>query len=391
MRPRLHRTLVLILLMAVITGCWDRREIESRASISAMAIDDHPGGVELSVQIPVPIKIVGSGGGGGGEGGQEAVHNFSAVGKTMYEAWANIQNQTSQELFLGHTRLLLLSEKVAREKGRDILDAMRRHSEIRRRLWPLIVSGKAKEALRLNVKLAQIPSDYLLEYVENGSSQGRMAEITLGDWFVLLSDPTREPFVNYVQIQPGTSAGSGQQGQGEKPGEVKWKGIAVMKGDRMVGILSREESNPLLQIGGQKAGYVIRASCPGEKGKIVFLPRKADPHVSVGSPDGERVNVRVTVDVEGEIVENTCSLDLSKTEAAEKVAGWVRQAYEAQARKTFHRVQKEFRSDVFRFGSYIHAFYPGLWKRIDWERDFPNADIDVRYRVTVRDMGLEAR
>src|SRR5690606_28201558 len=133
MKRRLFNLVAWVLVMGLITGCWDRREIEQRSAVFAMSMDDHSIGVELSVQIPIPIMIVGTGGGGGGgQGGQGVFHNFSAVGNTLYAALENLQNQTNHDLFLGHTRLLLLSEKVVRNKGMKILDALRRHPEIRR-------------------------------------------------------------------------------------------------------------------------------------------------------------------------------------------------------------------------------------------------------------------
>lgn len=393
MSPRLRKLLVGILALGLLTGCWDRKEIEERTSVFAMAVDNHPAGVQVSVQIPVPIMIIGAGGGGGGEGGQGAVHNFTAVGNTVSEALENLENQANQDLFLGHTRLLLLSEELVREKGMQVLDAFRRHPEIRRRLWPLIVKGRAQEALGLDVRLSEIPTEYILDFVENGSSEGRMAETSLGKWFINQSDPTRSAYINYLQIQPAKQAGgsgkSGGQGEGSG-GKVVWKGIAVMRGNRMVGSLSREDSSPVLEVVEKKPGYHTRILCPDRKGRIVFEPKSIDPSLSL-SHSGKRVNIRVNVKVVGGIVESTCSeLDLSKGGVLDQVDKWFARAYEKQARKTLRRLQKEFRTDAFQFGSYIHAYHPDLWKQIDWEQEFPKAHITFNYQVTIKNLGLEA-
>lgn len=394
MKRRLFNLVAWVLVMGLITGCWDRREIEQRSSVFAMAIDEHPKGVEVSVQIPIPIMIVGSGGGGGGgQGGQGVVHNFSAVGKTVYEALENLQNQTNHDLFLGHTRLLFLSEKVVRNKGMKILDALRRHPEIRRQIWPLIVDGPAKEALMVNLRLAEIPTEYILDFVENGSSHGRMGDTTLGQWFVNQSDPTRAAYINYLHVEPGKGgdqANAGGQGD-DAEGKVFWKGLAVIRGNYMVGSLSREESGPVLGIVEDKAGYPVRVKCPDERGMITFGPKVVDPSVTV-SHQGKNIKIRVKVEVWGGVVENTCSkLDLSQEKVIDKVEKMLERAYEKQFQKTLHRVQKVYRTDVFQFGSYIHAYHPHLWKRIDWERDFPKADVKADYQVTIKTLNLEAR
>lgn len=399
MSRRLFNLFVWVLVAGLLTGCWDRREIEERSIVFAMAIDKHPAGVEVSVQIPVPLMIIGAGGGGGGEGGQGVVHNFSAVGQTVTEALENLQNQTNQDLFLGHTRLLFLSETVAREKGIQILDALRRHPEIRRQIWPLIVEGRAKDSLGINIKLAEIPTEYILTFVETGSKQGRMTDTNLGRWFINFSDPTRAAYINYLYVQPGKDGGQGDdsEGQGNSDGQgqngegkVLWKGIAVMKGGRMVGRLSRKDSCPVLQIVEEKTGYHEWIKCPDDKGVIVFEPKVVDPSISV-SHRGKQVNIQVKVEVWGGIVESSCEkLDMSQKEVIDKVEKLVERAYEKQARKTLTRVQKKFRTDVFQFGSYIHAYHPKLWKQIDWHRDFPRANVKVDYEVTIKNLGLEA-
>lgn len=392
MSRRLFNLFVWVLVMGLLAGCWDRREIEQRSSVFAMAIDDHPKGVEVSVQIPIPIMIIGSGGGGGGEGGQGVVHNFSAVGKTVYEALENLQNQTNQDLFLGHTRLLLLSEKLVREKGMKILDALRRYPEIRRQIWPLIVDGPAKDALGINVRLAEIPTEYILDFVENGSDHGRMGDTTLGQWFVNQSDPTRAAYINYLHVEPGKSGGADSAGQGDgAEGKVFWKGLAVLRGDHMVGGLSREESGTVLEVVEKKMGFATRVNCPDRKGQITFGPKVLDPSITV-SHRGKKIKIRVKVEVWGGIVESTChKLDLSQEETLNKVEKWLEQAYEKQFRETMNRLQKEYRTDVFQFGSYIHAYHPDIWKRIDWEKEFPKADIEVDYQVTIKTLGLEAQ
>lgn len=386
-----HRLLSLfaaVLVMGLLlTGCWDRREIEERSAVFAMAIDNHPKGVEVSVQIPIPIMIVGSGGGGAGEGGQGAVHNFSAVGRTVSEAWESLQNQTNQELFLGHTRLLLLSEEVAQKKGMEILDVLRRHPQIRRQIWPLIIEGKAKDALKVNLRLAEIPTEYILGYVENGSNLGRMANSTLGKWFINQSDPTRGTLINYLYVRPAVTNGTEEGASGT----VMWKGLAVMSGNRMVGKLSKEESSPILEIVEERSGYPQRVKCPNEKGMFTFEPKAVDPSISV-THQGKQVKIRMKVEVWGGIVESTCSkLDMSKKDVLEKVKRWLEEAYEEQFRKTLYRAQKEFRTDVFELGSLIRAFHPNLWNSIDWDREFPRADIQADYQVTIKNLGLEAR
>lgn len=111
------RFAVLLVFITMLTGCWDRRELEERTSVLAVAVDIVEGREDLykmTVQIPIPIKIAGSSGQGGG-GNSDAVKIMSVTGRTVTDAANNLQLRLNQKLFLGHTRVLAISEEVAKE------------------------------------------------------------------------------------------------------------------------------------------------------------------------------------------------------------------------------------------------------------------------------------
>ena len=156
-------TTLIILCLCMLAGCWDRQELEERVSVVAIAIDkteETADGTQdkytVTVQIPIPIKIVGGGGGeGGGEGGMDTVQVMSATGFSFHHALINLQKRLSQELFLGHVRVILISEEVAREGVQDIIDSLRRNQQIRRLLWLAITKNKAADGLTIKTSLKQ--------------------------------------------------------------------------------------------------------------------------------------------------------------------------------------------------------------------------------------------
>ena len=55
----------------VLSGCWDRREINDVAFVLASSIDKENDLYRVSILIPLPGNMGGGGGGGGGTGGVE--------------------------------------------------------------------------------------------------------------------------------------------------------------------------------------------------------------------------------------------------------------------------------------------------------------------------------
>jgi len=250
----------LLLFMTLLTGCWDRRELEERTSVIALGIDLVEGRqnlYKLTVQIPIPIKIAGSSGQGGG-GNKDAVKIMSVTGKTVTDAVNNLQQRLNQRIFLGHTRVLAISEDVARRGMDDIIDSFRRDPQIRRLMWPVVVQGRAADLLEMKPGLIQIPVVFLMDLIENGTKMGTIPDQTMGEYLIQTSNETLQPMLNYVQAYKD---------------DVKWKGVAVFRDQKMVGSLNDIHTWALLQLRDEKRGGDVIVPLPGKGGGYIsFRP-----------------------------------------------------------------------------------------------------------------------
>lgn len=358
----------LLISLILLGGCWDAREIEDRVLVAAMAIDRHPKGVEVSIQVPIPLKIVGSGG-AAGEGGQESVQVFSGTGKTMYEAVNQIQFQVNRRLFFGSNRLLLVGEDLAREGLSPYLDAFKRNFQIRRKLWTVVIKGKAKKALEINPKLEQVPIEYVITMLETGISDGYFPRVGLNDFYVALANPAKQAVLNYLD-----------------PESVRWIGTAIFQQDRMVGTLNSQETLSLVHIRDRQVGEPLSVPC-GRSGKIVFTPDKIRRHIRVYQKKGPPT-IQVTLDLNGEIVEKTCSDDLRNKSVRNRFDRSLKRAYQKKAEHVSQLLQRKMNSDAYQLGDTIRAYYPKLWEKIDWDKEFPHAVIKIKYNVKTLRNGL---
>ncbi|MCL6477252.1 MAG: Ger(x)C family spore germination protein, partial [Peptococcaceae bacterium] len=148
--------LSLLLLGIVITqpACWDRREVEDLGIVLATAVEQAPGGrVRVIVQNINPAALgKGMAGGGGGAGvtvtGNKPYRNRSIEGDTIFEALRELSRQTPRQLFFAHNQVILVSEKLARERGlKEVMDIFERNPQTRRTTWLLVGRGELAHLL----------------------------------------------------------------------------------------------------------------------------------------------------------------------------------------------------------------------------------------------------
>ncbi|RAL26121.1 Ger(x)C family spore germination protein [Thermoflavimicrobium daqui] len=367
--------LLISILSLFVVGCWDRQEIEERMSATAIALDRDPSGYELTMQVPIPTQIAGGGGGGGGGGnggggGASAVDIFSAKGRTLIEVISSLERQSTKPIYLGNMQLMLFGEKQARQGIGSIFDMTKRNPEVRRQLWPVVVKGKAKDAIMTQTKLEQISSNYFRETLETGIKEEIVPNTYLGKVYVELSTPSRQvPIINYFTPMKD---------------KFEWSGLAVFDRDKMIGkIEAAEDINALLHMRYEKKGGYSSVSCPKEKGVIIFQPEKITRDVKISN----RPEVQVNIEIWGIVVEKKCFYNLSGNQSLSALENYLKRDYEKNANRLIDLAQKKWKVDIFHFSEFARAYHPGLWKKVHWEKSFPQIPVRVHYKVKVRGVG----
>lgn len=363
------RSLIVTLVLSLfVTGCWDRRELEDRELVVAMAIDRAKKGLNVSVQVPITGNVSGSGESAGGGSGK-AIQNFHGEGKTLADALAKMNEKMDKTLFLGHLGIVLFGEEQSRVGLQPILDVLRRDPYIQRRLYPVVTRGKSEPLLQDGTEMEQIKSMFIRNMLETGEEAQVTIPFRLHDMFVTLSTPTRGvPILNYIGLEDGKYA---------------WLGLAVFHQDRMIGTLSPDEAIPLLQIREEKVGQKVLVQCPTGDGTFQFYPlnMRRKFHVT------KEPKLRITIEIEGRLKEKTCESSGKKNEQNSFLEHQVEKLYEEKAKQLIRKAQKEWHLDIFEFGHYIHAYHHTLYTSQDWSERFRNIPIEPHYEVYIRREG----
>lgn len=397
--------IVLLLSCSLLTGCWDRMEIEERAVVLGISIDtadkdaearedeiSHLRGkypapkqelIQLSVQIALPGRIpLGPGeGGGSGEGEQETVWVLDVVGHTVDDAMMNLQQQISGKLFFGHLRVIVVSEEFARKGLQNLNDYLHRNAEVRRMAWLMVSKGKAKNHMQAAPKLERVPALYLASTLDDAVKQGKFPIDYIGTFWNNSSKKGQEGFLPYIKIMKGDN--------------VEISGMAFFKGAKMVGVTKPFEIAGYLVIKGiSPAGYrgIIHIGNDSQVVTIHATNRESEIKVDIknGFPHFT-ITAMTEVNVEEK---NTDTISINSTKILEEIARENEHSVKQLLIGLIQKTQKK-ESDIFGFGELVRAKKPSYWKSHvksaeQWGEIYKNVTFDYRVTSKVRRIGMKA-
>jgi spore germination protein KC len=171
---------------------------------------------------------------------------------------------------------------------------------------------------------------------------------------------------------------------GEKT--LSLSGTAVFHGDRMTGELDEIESRGLLWVLGEvKSGIVkVKTSETNTVGvEIIRAKGKMEPEIKNG-----RVTMKVKINMEGNIGEETGAENLSMTPVVESLEKKASEAIRSEVMAAVTKAQK-LNADVFGFGDALHRKDPKQWKGMEkkWGEIFPDITVKADVQVKIRLMG----
>ncbi|WP_246079044.1 Ger(x)C family spore germination protein [Paenibacillus piri] len=397
---------IMLLLLPLLTGCWDRLEIEERAVVLGISVDvagpealkeedevSHIQGkfpapekdlIRVAVQIALPGRIpLGPGEAiSGGKGSQATVWVLNVVGHTIDDAIMNLQQQISAKLFFGHLRVIVISEAVAKKGMQNVNDYFRRNSEVRRMAWMMISKGNAEALMKAAPKLERVPTLYLISTMDSAVKMGKFPNDFVGNFWSNSSKKGQEGFLPYMDIK--------------KEQNVEIMGLAYFKGSKLAGVTKPFEIAGYMGIKGiSKSGYrgFVSLDGPSDNVTIYATSRKSKieaqikdnrPHITVSVFTEisleEKINERIPADNSDILkkIEQTNKESLVKT-------------YQDLIRKT----QKNG-SDIFGFGEYVRAKQPQYWNqnirtKDRWGEMYKDISVDVKVMTRIRRVGMKAK
>jgi spore germination protein KC len=370
--------LLLLMSSLLLTGCWDRREINDVAFILTTALDLEPDGqVRVSMQIPLAGQLGGPSGGGGGSGGDKTYYIDSEKGRTIREAIAKVQARSARRLFSAHRRVVVISDELARRHGiKEAFEAIARFPENRITAYMIISKGRAVDLVNTEPKLERFSGEAIRELAK---SEGRII-INIKNVAQALSNPNTDPLLLYMGVKQ-------TEGSKDKASQPQVLGYAQFMHDKMVDTFEGPKSDAVnwLRREPKPYDYVIKygkgpISLEVTEGRTII-----DPHIS--RDGGLSFNIRVMGRVA--VMENLSEADLTNASTFRDVGRTAAELLKENLKETIRQAQQR-KTDPFNLGMQIWKNYPRIWKERyekNWRDKLREANFDVDVQVDIAQIG----
>lgn len=390
---------VLLFLATSLSGCWNRKELNTLAIVVAMGLDKaaERGKVEVTVQIVKPGEISppsGRGGGGGGTGGSQPVLLLTTSGETVFDAVRNAVLQIDRRLFWPHTKVVVVGEELAQAGIGPLLDWIDRDPEPRRLSWLFVARGTARDVLGAEGLIEKVPATFLENLAKASDAASKAPKVRLHDFLKLLTTEGRDPFCTGIEVlEEGSSPGGSEEGSTknkEKGRRVKLAGTAVFKEDRLVGWLNEKETRGLLWVLGKvKSGIVVVPSPTQGGGELSLEIIRATSRITPRFVGGQ-LSIMVEIKEEGSLGEQMSFGKLAEPEIFAAIEKKQAEVIEQEVNAALTKAQQELGADIFGFGEAVHRRYPKEWRRLKdhWREMYPTIKVDVKASTKLRRMGL---
>ncbi|MDI3256427.1 MAG: Ger(x)C family spore germination protein [Kyrpidia sp.] len=422
--------------LLMITGCWDRTELEEEGFVPSFAVDTGPApGVFIyTFRIAVPQEVAGSSGGqnGGGAGGggdetQKGSKAVSVMARSLGEAINLINSTVERRLNFVQCQYVLFGEGAARQGLSPHIQDLLRFRQFRRTVFLAVVRGKAADSFKENKPVLESSVTRYIEGLQKLKAfTGMVPVVQLHTFVRAMEGDSEDPFTSVLAINESVKEqdrrkNSQQQGANQETGKEsessgekqrsdrefqtpavtfeagrmrrvggnpeEFPGAAVFRGDRLVDVLSGEEARLLLALRGDLAHAFFTFRVPQGRFTLEVQQHEGRPRIVEGAARGKPVwQIDPPFDVD--LVSAVGAFDTRTHQGLLELRRMAEQQFDAEAERLVAKLQK-CGSDALGLGLYARRGFltDAEWRAYGWRDRYEEIQVQVRSRFVIRRIG----
>ncbi|RBW70093.1 Ger(x)C family spore germination protein [Bacillus taeanensis] len=357
----------------LLTGCWDRTELNDVALIRGIGLDQKKDNlIEVTVEISVPQMQSGE-----GSSGEGRVLIRTGQGTTIADALEHLKERIPRKIFWGHSEVIVIGEKLAEKGISNQIDFFIRYREPRLRSYVFVTKGNAKDVLALRPPIEKASSEVLRELAVSEV----LMNVTLIELLQMLKgDAAALPMIE--RLPP-------EEGQDPLQTIAYINRTAVFKQDKMIGLLDDKVTRGVLWIRDEIKEAYITVKPEEENGYVSMTLIRARTELIPKIKDG-KWKMTVKAVTENDVILNESSLRLEEPKNIKVLEKALEKEIEGRLKVTIDQVQKEMEADIFGFAEAFERKYPEKWNEVkgDWEEIFPKVEVTFDIKAHVLRTGV---
>jgi spore germination protein KC len=377
----------------LLVGCWDKNELNDILIVTGIAVDK---GEEKRYLLTVEAVNATQLSKQGGEGNTPSI-SFSLEGNSISELSNKMNVGMARKLIYSHTRILVISEQVAREGITGFLDFLERSGDFRNDFNILISRKyKASDYISTVAPVQKVSSIKINKQIEAFLEEwGGDPNIRLTDLLSSITSNGRTPVLAAVTIKGDPAKGKSVENiqRVDLDALVELDGLAVFDNKKVVGFLTLEDArNYLWTQDLNRTSISVPCGEEDEQENEKFIDVRIVTSASSinASYKGNEPKLKVKINGEAHIDGTQCSKDLTKVETFQEYEKRVNDFILTDVEGTIQKVQDEYGVDIFGFGDALYRQHYDKFKQVEdqWNEEFTRGEIEVEVYMHLRRSGI---
>ena len=177
MKRKMKEIGLIICLMAMLTGCWDRQEFTAISFATAMAIDYGEQGYDVTVKVVMPKNFATD---------KAATPDWIMQGRgnTLQSALQDLDMRTPRKIYWGHVKTLILGNGVLKQGCLKILEDLSGVNDFGLHTAVVGTKERGDEILKTVTDLSQVDNFYLYNLIKGTDEAYKGSMVMVKDLLV---------------------------------------------------------------------------------------------------------------------------------------------------------------------------------------------------------------
>ena len=380
----MKRIKFLILLLPLLSGCYNYRELNELGITTAVSIDYKDNNFYVIAEVINPIKQQDA-----SSSNNSPFVNYNSSSSSLQDAFRKVVLESPRQLYAAQLEIIVLSEEVVNNHLEEVLEYFARDPESRTEIKIIVAKTEdSTKAITLQTLLTSLSSSNIINSLDLQSKVlGMSYPVTLNELLNMYIDPYLEVVLPSMTLYGNYEIGDEKENitTSSPKAIVKIDGSTITKDNKILGYLDLEESKILNLINGKLKETIIKMNY--YDGYIIFEPNRIKVSKEL---DIKNNIIKINISGYSKTKEIQSNIDLKDPKEVEKLNKALNMELEKKITDTFNSIREKYGTDVFGFQELYYRTNYKYFKEncTNWyENIYPKIKLEVKANVRLYEKG----
>ncbi|CDE39070.1 spore germination protein [Firmicutes bacterium CAG:321] len=380
----MKRIKFLILLLPLLSGCYNYRELNELGITTAVSIDYKDNNFYVIAEVINPIKQQDA-----SSSNNSPFVNYNSSSSSLQDAFRKVVLESPRQLYAAQLEIIVLSEEVVNNHLEEVLEYFARDPESRTEIKIIVAKTEdSTKAITLQTLLTSLSSSNIIKSLDLQSKVlGMDYPVTLNELLNMYIDPYLEVVLPSMTLYGNYEIGDEKENitTSSPKAIVKIDGSTITKDNKILGYLDLEESKILNLINGKLKETIIKMNY--YDGYIIFEPNRIKVSREL---DIKNNIIKINISGYSKTKEIQSNINLKDPKEVEKLNKALNMELEKKITDTFNSIREKYGTDVFGFQELYYRTNYKYFKEncTNWYEDiYPKIKLEVKANVRLYEKG----